>query len=137
MCGRERSHIPYQDYFLFPTSINCSSANIYSRGNALGSDLNHSHGLSIDNLQRNRQAGPCHARSSDLCHLHPRGLLGYFLFPGSFNHVANDIRSPMVAQYLAGIPICIDSEYLVTESLPNFVYIFEIEVQYSVFIKSQ
>jgi len=33
--------------------------------------------------------------------------------------------------------MCIDSEYLVTESLPNFVYIFEIEVQHSIFIKPQ
>ena len=69
--------------------------------------------------------------------VHPRGLIGYFLFPGSFNHVANDIRSPMVTQYFAGVPDCIDSEYLVTEPLPNFDYIFKIEVQHSIFIKPQ
>ncbi len=43
----------------------------------------------------------------------------------------------MVAQYFIGISICIDSEYLVTEPLPNFIYIFEIEVQHSIFIKPQ
>ena len=61
----------------------------------------------------------------------------HFLVPGSFNHVANDIRSPMIAQYFTGVPVCIDSEYLVTESLPNFVHIFEIEVQHNIFIKPQ
>ena len=60
-----------------------------------------------------------------------------FLLPGSFNHVANDIRCSMVAQHFARVPICIDSENLVAESLPNFIYIFEVEVQYSKFIKPQ
>jgi len=43
----------------------------------------------------------------------------------------------MVAQYFAGVPVCVDSEYLVAESLPDFVYIFKIEVQHSKFIKPQ